>query len=132
MLEFMSISTPHRPAAGAGGMPLDRLSRPSPDGRAEPAGGAAPPQAPGPLWRGRAPGVAASALAVAAAYAVHRVAGAVPMLTTALILGVLAANLGLLPAATRPGLRFGATRFMRLGVVLLGLQVSFGDILALG
>ncbi|WP_345433097.1 YeiH family protein [Actinoallomurus vinaceus] len=127
----MSISTPHRPAAGW-------PSGASPDRRAEPVGGATPPHAPaaGPaaLRRGRAlaPGVAASALAVAAAYAVHRVAGAVPMLTAALILGVLAANLGLLPAATRPGLRFAATRFMRLGVVLLGLQVSFGDILALG
>ncbi|GAB3967345.1 putative sulfate exporter family transporter [Actinoallomurus acanthiterrae] len=146
----MSISTPQRPAAGwPSGASPDRRAEPvgaspdrraepvgaSPDRRAEPVGGATPPAAGSPLLRrGRtlAPGIAASALAVAAAYGVHRVAGAVPMLTAALILGVLAANLGLLPAATRPGLRFAATRFMRLGVVLLGLQVSFGDILALG
>ncbi|MCO5993527.1 YeiH family protein [Actinoallomurus rhizosphaericola] len=94
----------------------------------------APPSGPARIRRGRAlaPGLAAAALAVAASYAVHRATGTLPMLTVALMLGVLAANLGLLPAATRPGLRFSATRFMRAGVVLLGLQVSFGDILALG
>ncbi|MFL6051924.1 MAG: YeiH family protein [Actinoallomurus sp.] len=88
---------------------------------------------PAPIRRRRlAPGIAASALAVVVSYAVHRMAGAVPMLTAALILGVLAANVRPLPAATRPGLRFAATKFMRAGVVLLGLQVSFGDILGLG
>jgi uncharacterized integral membrane protein (TIGR00698 family) len=122
MLEIMSISTPHRPANSVS---------PAADATAwppVPASGAAR------VRRGRTlvPGVAACGLAVAASYAAHRVAGAVPMLTAALILGVLAVNLGLLPAATRPGLRFAATRFMRAGVVLLGLQVSFGDILALG
>ncbi|MCO5970623.1 YeiH family protein [Actinoallomurus soli] len=78
------------------------------------------------------PGVAACVPAVAVSYAAHRAVGTVPMLTAALVLGVLAVNLRLLPAATRPGLRFAGTRFMRAGVVLLGLQVSFGDILALG
>lgn len=69
---------------------------------------------------------------MAVAYGVHRLTGVVPTLTAALLLGVLAVNTGLLPAAARPGLRFAATRFMRAGVVLLGLQVAFGDILALG
>ncbi|MEV5748772.1 putative sulfate exporter family transporter [Actinoallomurus sp. NPDC052308] len=118
----MPISTPHRSIRSVAH--LTEGVAPS----------SAPPPGPARFRRGRtlAPGMIAAALAVAASYAAHRVAGTVPMLTAALIIGVLAANLGLLPAAARPGLRFAATKFMRAGVVLLGLQVSFGDILALG
>ncbi|MEV5710589.1 putative sulfate exporter family transporter [Actinoallomurus sp. NPDC052274] len=115
--------------------PAVDAARPAgPDPTADATPDAARPAGPDPVRRrwGLVPGVAACALAVAVSYGAHRAAGAVPMLTAALILGVLAANLGLLPSTTRPGLRFAATKFMRAGVVLLGLQVSFGDILALG
>ncbi|WP_343884336.1 YeiH family protein [Actinoallomurus spadix] len=128
-------TTEHPPTPTSGPRAVrdaDGARPPAPASAAPDAAGAAP--VPGVARRrwGIAPGVAACALAVPVSYAAHRAAGAVPMLTAALVLGVLAANLRLLPAATRPGLRFSGTRFMRAGVVLLGLQVSFGDILALG
>ena len=84
--------------------------------------------------RGRqpAPGLVACAAGVAGAWGVHRMAGVVPLLTAALLLGVLTVNTGLLPEATRAGTRFAATTLMRAGVVLLGLQVALGDIAGLG
>jgi uncharacterized integral membrane protein (TIGR00698 family) len=81
---------------------------------------------------GLAPGLAGCAVAVAAAWGVHRLAGTVPMLTAALLLGVLAANTGTLPEAARDGTRFAAGTLMRAGVVLLGLNVALGDIVGLG
>lgn len=78
------------------------------------------------------PGLAACAAGVLAAWGVHRLFGAVPLLTAALLLGVLAVNTGLLPEATRTGTRYGAGTLMRAGVVLLGLQVALRDIVGLG
>ncbi|GAA1997419.1 hypothetical protein GCM10009838_73330 [Catenulispora subtropica] len=71
---------------------------------------------------------------MAIAWAVNRVWPAVSPLTTAVVLGVVAANV--LPdtvlAAARPGLQVAAKRVMRLGIVLLGLQLALGDVLHLG
>jgi uncharacterized integral membrane protein (TIGR00698 family) len=84
--------------------------------------------------RGRelAPGLAACAMGAAGAWGVHRLVSAVPLLTAALLLGVLAVNAGLLPEAARAGTRFAASTLMRAGVVLLGLRVALGDIVGLG
>jgi uncharacterized integral membrane protein (TIGR00698 family) len=84
-----------------------------------------------------APGLLAAALAVALASGVHRLAPAVSPMTAAVMLGVLAGNLRAgdvraLPATTRPGLAVAAKRVMRLAVVLLGLKLALGDVLALG
>ncbi|MFJ6212942.1 YeiH family protein [Streptomyces sp. NPDC092296] len=86
---------------------------------------------------GLLPGLAAAALAVVAALLVNRVLPSLAVLTAAVVLGVLAANvrvggLRLLPAATRPGLDFAGKRVMRAGVVLLGLKLALGDVLGLG
>jgi uncharacterized integral membrane protein (TIGR00698 family) len=78
------------------------------------------------------PGLAACAAGVLAAWAVHRMAGAVPMLTAALLLGIVAVNAGVLPETTRAGTRYAAGTLMRAGVVLLGLQVALRDIVGLG
>ncbi|MCH6160523.1 putative sulfate exporter family transporter [Streptomyces sp. M600PL45_2] len=82
------------------------------------------------------PGLALAALGVAAAGAVHLAVPAVPKLTAAVVLGILAAHLPgvrtLAGGAARPGLSLAGKRLMRLGVVLLGLKLSFGDILGLG
>ncbi|MFC1419096.1 YeiH family protein [Streptacidiphilus cavernicola] len=78
------------------------------------------------------PGTLAAGLAVAAGAAVHHWLGSVSVLTAAVALGVLAGNLGLLPARTRPGLALIAKRVMRLAVVLLGLKLAVGDVLGLG
>jgi uncharacterized integral membrane protein (TIGR00698 family) len=79
-----------------------------------------------------APGLAACAAGVALAYGAHRLVGAVPVLTAALLLGIAAVNTGVLPSAARAGTRFAASRLMRAGVVLLGLRIALGDVLGLG
>ncbi|MEV7027071.1 putative sulfate exporter family transporter [Kitasatospora sp. NPDC093558] len=61
---------------------------------------------------------------------------AVPKLTAAVVLGRAAAHLpGLRPVVrgvARPGLSMAGKRLMRLGIVLLGLKLSLGDVLGLG
>ena len=81
-------------------------------------------------------GLALALLAVGAGFAVHLAVPAIPQLTVCVVLGVVA---GLIPAATRaldgplkPGIGTAARRCLRIGVVLLGLQLAFGDLLRLG
>ncbi|MCI0385666.1 YeiH family protein [Streptomyces sp. CNQ085] len=70
------------------------------------------------------------------AWAAHRLLPGVPMLTAAVVLGVAAAHLPgtgrLVSGAGRPGLSLAGKRLMRVGVVLLGLELSLGDVLGLG
>ena len=84
----------------------------------------------------QAPGLAAALLAVLAGYLVHAAVPAVPLLTVCVVLGVLGAQLPpvrpALDGPLRPGLASAAKRCMRLGVVLLGLQLVIGDLLRLG
>ena len=82
------------------------------------------------------PGVLVAAAAALLAGTVHALLPALPLLTLAVLFGILAGNL---PVAHRtltgilaPGLRLAATRFMRIGIVLLGLKLSLVDILGLG
>ncbi len=79
-----------------------------------------------------APGLAVCGAAVLAAWGVHRLVGAVPMLTAALLLGIVAVNTGVLPESARAGARFAASKLMRVGVALLGLQVALRDVVGLG
>lgn len=82
------------------------------------------------------PGVAACVLAAVAAAAVHAALPAVPMLTAAVALGILVAQLPaarpLLAGRLAPGLKFSSRSLMRTGIVLLGLKLSLVDIAALG
>ncbi|MBH1932831.1 putative sulfate exporter family transporter [Streptomyces sp. AV19] len=77
-----------------------------------------------------------AAAAVALAWAVHRLVPAVPLLTAAVVLGIAAAHLpGVrdgVRGVGRPGLTLAGKRLMRLGVVLLGLRLSLGDVLGIG
>ncbi|MFJ9460469.1 YeiH family protein [Kitasatospora sp. NPDC101447] len=86
--------------------------------------------------RGDAPGLLLAVLGVAAALAVHAAVPAVPKLTAAVVLGMAAAHLpGLRPVVrgvARPGLSTAGKRLMRVGIVLLGLKLSLGDVLGLG
>ncbi|WP_246124324.1 putative sulfate exporter family transporter [Nocardia bhagyanarayanae] len=59
------------------------------------------------------------------------IAGASPLLI-AIIAGAVTANVVALPQRIQPGLQFCAKRLLRIGVALLGLQVTFTDILGLG
>ncbi|MEV7974245.1 putative sulfate exporter family transporter [Cellulomonas sp. NPDC089187] len=71
-------------------------------------------------------GVSALCLALTA------VAPAAPALLIAILLGALARGAGWIPVGWEPGLAWAARFLLRAGVVLLGLQLSVGDLLRLG
>ena len=58
--------------------------------------------------------------------------GVVSPLVLAVVLGALISNFGLLPETCRVGLGFSARNLLRLGIVLLGLQLSFTQVRELG
>lgn len=83
-------------------------------------------------WRG----LTVCAVAVLASFGLHELFPAVPMMTIAVVLGVLSANLprisGYVSGPWKPGLGFAGKKLMRAGIVLLGLKLSIVDVLALG
>lgn len=82
------------------------------------------------------PGLGAALIAVAVATVLAALLPAVPVLTTAVVLGIVVGQLPgfrrLLDGVLAPGIRFAAKTLMRIGIVLLGLQLSLGDIADLG
>lgn len=76
------------------------------------------------------PGVLVAAAATAVALGVNAVLPVLSALTVAVVLGIAAGPV--LPSATRAGLDWATRRFLRLGVVLLGLQLGLGEVLGLG
>ncbi len=83
-------------------------------------------------WRDRAPGLLAVAGASAAAFGLARVLPGLNATTLAVVLGALGANLGLHRPALRAGTTYASTRLLRLGIVLLGLQLSLRQLADLG
>ncbi|MEU8955411.1 putative sulfate exporter family transporter [Streptomyces sp. NPDC048518] len=86
---------------------------------------------------GKAAGLALAVLGVAVAWGVHRLVAGVPMLTAAVVLGIVAAHLpgrahAFVRGPGKAGLTFAGKRLMRVGVVLLGLKLSLDDVLGLG
>ncbi len=82
------------------------------------------------------PGVLLAALGAAAGYGVHALLPGLPWLTASLILGVI---VGCIPpfrpsldGVLKPGLSVASRRLLRVGIVVLGLKLSLGDIAALG
>ncbi|GAB2780693.1 YeiH family protein [Streptomyces daliensis] len=125
-----------RPGTGTGTGRRTGATAPAPLRKApprEPASRepAAPRHGHGPL-----PGLALAAAGVAVAAAVHLLVPAVPMLTAAVVLGIGAAHLpgarALVRGPARPGLSLAGKRLMRVGIVLLGLKLSVGDVLGIG
>lgn len=95
--------------------------------------------APGPAAPGAAaastspwPGLALAALAAAVAAVVARFLPTVSALLIAILLGIALVHVVPLGERWRPGLAIAAKRLLRLGIVLLGLQLSLRDIAALG
>ncbi|MFF1572926.1 YeiH family protein [Leifsonia sp. NPDC058292] len=82
------------------------------------------------------PGIAAGGVAALVAWAIHWLVPAVPLLTAAVVLGIVVGQLPFARAAVtgslKPGLSTASKRLMRIGVVLLGLKLSLGDIAGLG
>jgi uncharacterized integral membrane protein (TIGR00698 family) len=81
-------------------------------------------------------GVGVAALATVAAWGVHALFPGIPLLTAAVVLGIVVGQLPVLRPALagplKPGLSLAAKRLMRVGVVLLGLKLSLVDIIGLG
>ncbi|TFV99656.1 YeiH family protein [Leifsonia flava] len=82
------------------------------------------------------PGLTVAAAAALLAWGVHVLAPAIPLLTAAVAIGIVVGQLpatrALLDGILAPGLRIAARRLLRIGIVLLGLKLSLGDIAGLG
>lgn len=76
------------------------------------------------------PGLALAAAAVVVSWFVSRLG--VSALLVAIVLGVIVGNAVRLPASFEPGLACASKRLLRAGIVVLGLQLTLGDIWALG
>ncbi|MFE1936549.1 YeiH family protein [Streptomyces sp. NPDC059474] len=80
--------------------------------------------------RSLAPGLFVVAVGTAAAFSLNKLVPAVSALTVAVVLGIAVG--GRLPAKTHEGLGWATKKFLRLGVVLLGLQLGLGEVFGLG
>ena len=78
------------------------------------------------------PGLALTAVAVAAAMVVHGIVDAISPLVIAVALGAVVANTVGVSDRIRPGVHLAAKRLLRVGVVLLGFQLSLAELRALG
>lgn len=78
------------------------------------------------------PGLVVCTVAVAISLGLGRLLPTVSPLLMAIVLGAVLSNVVRLPQCARPGLAFSARRLLRLGVVLLGLQLLLSDIAGLG
>ncbi|NEW51293.1 putative sulfate exporter family transporter [Nocardia cyriacigeorgica] len=79
-----------------------------------------------------APGLVLAAVVVAAIMLLTRHTSFLSPLLAAILVGAIAANVVDIPERVRPGLQFCSKRLLRIGVALLGLQVTFSDIFGLG
>lgn len=78
------------------------------------------------------PGLLLSFAVATGALGLSRLVPAASPALLAILLGALAVNLSLLPTRLKPGLDVAAKPVLRWGIVLLGLQLALGDVLALG
>jgi uncharacterized integral membrane protein (TIGR00698 family) len=78
------------------------------------------------------PGLVAALLVGAACLGLTALVPVLPGLLLAIVLGAVTRSAGLLPPVLEPGLAWAGRRVLRAGVVLLGLQLSVGDLLGLG
>jgi uncharacterized membrane protein YadS len=77
------------------------------------------------------PGLAVVAVAVLAAFVVEPWVGLSP-LVVGVVLGAVYANSGLLTPRFQPGIAYASKRLLRIGIVLLGLRLSFDEMRELG
>lgn len=78
------------------------------------------------------PGLAAAVVGAGAAVAAGTAVPGLSPLLVAIVLGIAARNLGLLPAGLGAGLAVAGRVPLRLGIVVLGLQLSLRDLAELG
>jgi uncharacterized integral membrane protein (TIGR00698 family) len=82
------------------------------------------------------PGLALAALGAAAGFGVHLLVPVIPWLTASIVLGVIVGSIAParrgLDGVFRAGLAVSARGLLRIGIVVLGLQLSLADIAKLG
>ena len=82
------------------------------------------------------PGLLLAALGAAAGFGIHVLLPWFPWLTASLVFGVIAGSIPpfrpTLDGILKPGLAVASRRLLRIGIVVLGLQLSLPSILALG
>lgn len=82
------------------------------------------------------PGLALAAVGAAAGFGIHTLLPAVPWLTASIVLGVIVSCITpvrpALDGVLKPGLSQASRRVLRIGIVVLGLQLSLFDIAKLG
>lgn len=78
------------------------------------------------------PGLLLCSIAVLISMIVNHFFSGISPLIIAIIIGIAVTNLVQLPAATSPGITLASKKLLRLGIVFLGLQLVFSDILLLG
>lgn len=83
-------------------------------------------------FRGLGPGLAIAALGSVAALVIAALIPGLSPLLVGIVLGLAARNFGLLPDRLAAGLAVAARVPLRLGIVVLGLQLSLRDLAALG
>ncbi len=79
-----------------------------------------------------APGLLVITASTALAFGLATIIGPLSSLVAALLIGAIAGNLDLIRPDWAPGFTFATKRLLRVGVVLLGLRLSFADLAALG
>lgn len=87
---------------------------------------------PTPRIRELIPGLALCVAAAGVALVTGSLLPNVSPLIVAILLGAITANVVTLPASFSPGLALASKRFLRVGIVLLGLQVALTDLRGLG
>ena len=87
---------------------------------------------PGPVPRTLAPGLTVLVVVAGCALAVSSVVSFLSPLVAGVALGALIVNVTTLPPHWLEGIEFGSRRLLRIGIVLLGLRLSLGDLAGLG
>lgn len=78
------------------------------------------------------PGLGLVAGGAALSVGVSRLVPSLSPLVVAVVAGTVLTNVGLVPAACRPGADLAGRRLLRVGIVLLGFQLAARDVLRLG
>lgn len=77
-------------------------------------------------------GLLLSALGTAAAMGITAFIPAMSPLLVAIVLGMIVGNVKPLPDKFAPGINFASKRLLRVGIILLGLKLTIGEVVSLG
>ena len=82
--------------------------------------------------RANLPGLFMAGAVVSVGFLINHQWANVSPLTASLVLGAILGNLGFVPSVADNGLRFASRSLLRLGIIVLGFQLSFSEVAHLG